>query len=196
MLACCGALGVMWGVWGVSWVTGACLLCGAVVEALALVLPWLVGCLVGWLAVVLLFLWWCCSCECCVLCCVLSERAHTHKANAHAQRERARAQRVRVVCAFSLYVCRVRVRARSVCVRVLARSLCERARAAVRACVRAQDRHSDLTPRCRSSPRSFLREFHSALWRVVLRKRRNSWWKCPRSRPSVLFSSRLRGANR
>ena len=30
------------------------------------------------------------------------------------------------------------------------------------------------------------------LWRVVLRRWRNSWWKCPRSCPSFLFSRRLR----
>ena len=32
---------------------------------------------------------------------------------------------------------------------------------------------------------------HSVLWSVVLRRRQNSWWKCPRSCPSLLYSSRL-----
>ena len=55
-------------------------------------------------------------------------------------------------------------------------------------------KRSTLGPRTRLSkcPRSFLTEFHSALWRVVLRTWRNSLWKCPRSCPSFLFSSRLR----
>ena len=91
-----------WGVlWGVLWVTGACVLCGAAVVALALVLPWLFGCLVvwlsgclvgcgclvvgrgrgrllllvgwlvGWLVVCWLFMVGCCGCLLLFLCCVL-----------------------------------------------------------------------------------------------------------------------------
>ena len=33
--------------------------------------------------------------------------------------------------------------------------------------------------------------FHSVLWSVVFRRRRNSWWKYPRSCPSLLYSSGL-----
>ena len=51
---------------------------------------------------------------------------------------------------------------------------------------------------CRRSPlqvieqclSSLKTEFHSVL-RFVVRRRRNSWWKCPRSCPSLLCSSRL-----
>ena len=40
-------------------------------------------------------------------------------------------------------------------------------------------------------PRSFLTVFHSALWRVVVRRWRNSWWKCRRSQGTHLrFSPR------
>ena len=44
-------------------------------------------------------------------------------------------------------------------------------------------KRSTLGPRTRLSkcPRSFLTEFHSALWSVVLCRWRNSRWKCPRS---------------
>ena len=52
-------------------------------------------------------------------------------------------------------------------------------------------KRSTLSPRTRLSkcPRSFLSEFHRALWRVVLRSWQNSWWKCRRIQCTFLWFS-------
>ena len=54
--------------------------------------------------------------------------------------------------------------------------------------IHAEARHCDARGRLSKCPRSFLTEFLSVLWCVVLRRRRNSWWKCRRSYPTLLWS--------
>ena len=55
-------------------------------------------------------------------------------------------------------------------------------------CCRRSTRH--LSSRLSPCPRSLWTESHSDL-PFVVRRRRNNWWKCPRSCPSLLYSSRL-----
>ena len=58
-----------------------------------------------------------------------------------------------------------------------------------RMCCRRSTRR--LSSRLSTCPRSLWTQSHSVFGSVVLRRMLNSWWKCPRSCPSLLYSSRL-----